>query len=333
MWMFSAGARLLAGMAHGRMGRYGAASPDVMSGTHSHADGSQMTMPAGDHDMSSGAMPAVMPSINPLYVMTRRILLLGVLTTIAVAACRDATSSPAVVATGPGSCSGIAVDPTPPVTSPATMRVFGVGLDTVRYQAGDRGTRHDRVHVDLECPIRSGATKIQHFGTESGCACPQLIDSVIVDGANTTGDVAVSDDGKLLVVATEFVSGSMATYDLTDPRHPALLQSLFQFPEQPLESTPPKLGRVNGKLYAFHLGRSERRRFSRPARDRRSSRRADEPPTESSSKSPAIRMSTTPSPRDGLLFVARWNDGMDIWDIGGGGTNGSPEDPARTRTW
>ena len=31
--------------------------------------------------------------------------------------------------------------------------------------------------------------------------------------------------------------------------------------------------------------------------------------------------------RDGLLFVALWNDGMDIWDIGGGGRGGSPESP------
>ena len=31
--------------------------------------------------------------------------------------------------------------------------------------------------------------------------------------------------------------------------------------------------------------------------------------------------------RDGLLFVALWNDGVDIWDIGGGGTGGTPENP------
>jgi hypothetical protein len=31
--------------------------------------------------------------------------------------------------------------------------------------------------------------------------------------------------------------------------------------------------------------------------------------------------------RDGLLFVALWNDGMELWDVGGCGTGASPENP------
>jgi hypothetical protein len=31
--------------------------------------------------------------------------------------------------------------------------------------------------------------------------------------------------------------------------------------------------------------------------------------------------------RDGLLFVALWNQGMEIWDVGGGGQGGSPSAP------
>ena len=31
--------------------------------------------------------------------------------------------------------------------------------------------------------------------------------------------------------------------------------------------------------------------------------------------------------RDGLLFIGLWNDGVDIWDIGGCGAGASPENP------
>src|SRR5262245_62791922 len=48
---------------------------------------------------------------------------------------------------------------------------------------------------------------------------PMLVDSVIVSDASTLGDVAVSDDGALLVVAMERVNGSIIVYDLADPRH------------------------------------------------------------------------------------------------------------------
>jgi len=42
--------------------------------------------------------------------------------------------------------------------------------------------------------------------------------------------------------------------------------------------------------------------------------------------------------RDGLLFTALWNDGVTIWDVGGGGTGGTIANPVqignvRTATW
>ena len=36
----------------------------------------------------------------------------------------------------------------------------------------------------------------------------------------TLGDIQVSDDGKLLVVATERANGSIVIYDLTNPLKP-----------------------------------------------------------------------------------------------------------------
>ena len=50
---------------------------------------------------------------------------------------------------------------------------------------------------------------------------PGLVDSVVVSGAIAElGDIQISDDGKYLVVATEFAPGYLIVYDLADPRHP-----------------------------------------------------------------------------------------------------------------
>jgi 6-phosphogluconolactonase (cycloisomerase 2 family) len=54
-------------------------------------------------------------------------------------------------------------------------------------------------------------------------AAPTLVDSVLVTTASTLGDVAVTDDGQYLVVATEYAGGSIAIYSLADPRKPAFV--------------------------------------------------------------------------------------------------------------
>ena len=71
-----------------------------------------------------------------------------------------------------------------------------------------------------------------------------------MSGAITTGDVAVSDDGSLLVVASEPSQGSIAVYDLSTPRKPQLL-SRFTNDQTAGGVHTAELGRVNGKLYAF----------------------------------------------------------------------------------
>ncbi|MBA3672429.1 MAG: hypothetical protein H0W68_10475, partial [Gemmatimonadaceae bacterium] len=52
---------------------------------------------------------------------------------------------------------------------------------------------------------------------------PILLDSVAVASATTLGDIAISDDGTLLVVATERAPGAILIYSLADPRKPALI--------------------------------------------------------------------------------------------------------------
>src|SRR5690554_4094328 len=79
---------------------------------------------------------------------------------------------------------------------------------------------------------------------------PALVDSLIIDGATTTGDVQISDDGALLVVATEYVPGSIVVFDRSDPARPRRL-SRFQAASTRNGVHTVKLGRVDGRLYAF----------------------------------------------------------------------------------
>jgi hypothetical protein len=152
---------------------------------------------------------------------------------------------------------------------------------------------------------------------------PLLLDSVTVDSASTLGDVAVSDDGALLIVATERSPGSLLLYSLADPRKPALLTRYSTANTSPGVHTA-EVGRVGGTLYGFLC---------------------IDPAAGSPARVVIVDLSTPSAPRevftrvlgrpyvhdtflrDGLLFLALWNDGVAIWDIGGGGKGGTVTAP------
>ena len=160
---------------------------------------------------------------------------------------------------------------------------------------------------------------------------PILIDSVVVTGATTLGDVAVTDDGALLVVATERDNGGLAIYGLADPRHPVPVTRYVTANTANGVHTS-EIGRVGGRLYAFlsidpgvnrgaHLVVVDLSVPSAPVEvlDRTIGR-------------PFVHDTFV---RDGLLFLALWDDGMAIWDIGGGGAGGTvaaPVELGRVRT-
>lgn len=152
---------------------------------------------------------------------------------------------------------------------------------------------------------------------------PALVDSVIISSARTLGDIAVSDDGTLLVVATES-SGSLLIYSLADPRKPVLLSRFSTGVTLGVHTA--EIGRVNGKLYGF-LSIDPSNSVGVPA------------------QLVVVDLSNPASPqtvltrtlgrpyihdtfvRDGLLYLALWDDGVAIWDIGGGGKGGTVANP------
>jgi hypothetical protein len=145
---------------------------------------------------------------------------------------------------------------------------------------------------------------------------------VVIDTATTLGDVQASDDGSILVVATERALGSIVIFDLANPRKPRFL-SRFRSASTTNGVHTAEVARVNGTLYAFLS--------------------IDPQPAQlvvvdlSNPSAPAevmVRPMGTPFVhdvfvRDGLLFTALWNDGVTIWDIGGGSRGGTVRNPVQ----
>jgi hypothetical protein len=160
---------------------------------------------------------------------------------------------------------------------------------------------------------------------------PRLVDSVRVSDATTLGDVAVSDDGTLLVVATERTPGAIVVYSLADPRKPVQL-SRFTNSETNAGVHTAEIGRVNGRLYGFlsidPSGSLAAKLVTVDLGDPAN-------PTQVFSQFIGTPYVHDTFVRDGLLFLALWNDGVAIWDIGGGGKGGTPAKPVelgRVRT-
>lgn len=219
-----------------------------------------------------------------------------------------------------------------PFTGPA-LSSLGRGDMTARYMAevwtrGDvayTSTWSERITNDVS--VFGNAV---HIWRITGAA-PVLVDSLIVENATTLGDVQVSDDGKLLVVATERQNGSIVIYDLANPLKP-VRRARYQTANTSNGVHTAELARVNGTLYAFLsidplTARLVIVDLSDPSNPREVFVRA--------MGNPFVHDVFV---RDGLLFTALWNDGMTIWDLGGGGKGGSPSNPVqignlRTAAW
>jgi hypothetical protein len=106
-----------------------------------------------------------------------------------------------------------------PVSGPTAMTITGHGAYTSRYTA-ELSVRGNTAYTSTwgeRAGARGNAILIWDVSTTT----PILVDSVLVGpNVTNTGDVAISDDGSLLVVATERAPGHIIIFDLADPRAP-----------------------------------------------------------------------------------------------------------------
>ncbi|MEO6445830.1 MAG: hypothetical protein ABIZ91_07395 [Gemmatimonadaceae bacterium] len=224
----------------------------------------------------------------------------------------------------------VPVDPDsqPPPVATRVMSVTGQGVVTNRYTAevwargnyaytttwGARGNPQVLGNAIYIWDVR---------------ATPVLVDSVLVPNVapelavRTLGDVQVTDDGALLVVPTELGPGSLEIYDLANPVKPRSL-ARFTSPNITRGVHTAELQRVNGTLYAFLSVNSASAHPSRLLVVDLSNPAA---PVEVMFRDMGNPFIHDVFVRDGLLFTALWNDGLVIWDIGGGGKGGSVQNP------
>jgi len=216
-------------------------------------------------------------------------------------------------------CSDGVVDPAPQPVS-AALQVLGQGPVAERFTA-EVWVRGNIAYTTTWGNRFAPGNAVKIWDVSSGGA-PVLVDSVIVPGAGTLGDIQTSDDGSLLVVATEYTGGSIAIYDLANPIKPQLLTRYTSANTNPGVHTA-EVQRVNGRLYAFlsiDPGPSSAARLvivdiTNP--------RA---PVEVFTAVMGIPYVHDVYVRDGILFTALWTDGLSIWDLGGAGS-GSPSAP------
>lgn len=249
-----------------------------------------------------------------------------------------ALAASVLAATALAACSsdGTAPPPEPPVVScagtPATLPVAfaasGAGLQPT-------GGGALRCRYTAEVAVRGSLAYTTTWGNREGRlgnmvyvwdvsgGTPQLVDSVGVDGAAITGDVHVSDDGRLLVVAREHAPGGIAVFSLANPRTPQLLVFHATASTSPGVHTA-DVARVNGVLHAFL---------------------AVNPGLPTGPQLVIVDLSAPATPRevlarpmgqpfihdvfvrDGVLFTALWDAGLSIWDVGGAGRGGTPAAP------
>lgn len=207
----------------------------------------------------------------------------------------------------------------PPTDSPPLF-TFGNGLVTERY-TGEVWVRGNVAYTTTwqfrEAP--GNAIKIWDVAGD----VPTLVNTVIVPNALTLGDIQTSDDGQLLIVATEYSpGGSIMIYSLADPVNPQPI-SRYTTPLTDPGVHTAEVQRVNGILYAFL---------------------SVDPGGGSPARLVIVDLSDPATPvqvftaalgspfvhdvfvRDGILITALWNQGITIWDIGGAG-NGSVSNP------
>ena len=145
---------------------------------------------------------------------------------------------------------------------------------------------------------------------------------VTLPDSYATGDVTISEDGRTLLVAGNGPTGGFfVLYDLADPLRPQLLSRTTTAGTRGDVHTA-KFGVVNGRSYAFLANARDGQLVIADVTNARA-------PVEIAVMKVGNPIVHDVFVRGGLLFVAGWNEGLSIWDIGGGGKGGTPANPVR----
>lgn len=248
---------------------------------------------------------------------------LAVLLLAVASACGEDTPDPVDPGTGNGGGGTGTINAGCTNTTPAagSLAILGCGRYSERYTAEVwvRGSTAYTTTWGTRGTNRGNAIMVWDV---SGAA-PTLVDSVVVaTGATTIGDVQVSEDGRTLVVATEPGPLALLVYDLANPRKPTQVSSLTVDGFRGAHTA--ELGQVGGRLHAFL---------------------AQYPNAGGTARVTVVDLGTPSAPtvvlarsfpgttihdtfyRDGVLFLALWNQGLVIWDVGGFGRGGTIANP------
>lgn len=211
---------------------------------------------------------------------------------------------------------------TQPPNAPGSLATIGEGIVNERY-TGEVNVRGNVAYTTTWGPRDTFGNAVKIWDVSGNT--PQLVDSLIVPFASTLGDVQVTDDGLLLVVATERSGGSIMIYSLSNPSKPQLITRYTTALTDPGVHTA-EVQRVNGKLYAFLCIDPANGIPARLVIVDLSNPAAPQQVFTAAMGSPFVHDVYV---RDGILITALWDDGITLWDIGGGGHGGSVSNPVQ----
>jgi hypothetical protein len=228
----------------------------------------------------------------------------------------------AVAACDGGDGKGGIVEP-PDTTPPVQLSVVGQGVVTERFTS-EVAVAGDWVYTGTWSARQTSGNALKIWNASSGT--PVLVDSIIIPNARTLGDVQISQDGSLLVVPAEARTAADGIYifNRSNPAKPTLISQFVTTSTQGGVHTV-KLGTVSDRHYAFLSINPA----TVPARLLIVDITNPANPTQVFERTMGIPYVHDVFVRDGLLFTALWDDGMTIWDIGGGGRGGTPANPVQ----
>jgi hypothetical protein len=203
--------------------------------------------------------------------------------------------------------------PVTPVAVSHALTVFGAGLVSDRY-TGEIWVRGNVAYTTTWGNRDAPGNAVKIWDVSGNV--PTLVDSLIVPSASTLGDIQTSDDGLLLVIATEFSPGSIMIYSLANPVKPQLI-SRYTTALTDAGVHTAEVQRVNGKLYAFLCIDPQ---SGSPARLVIVDLSDPAAPTQVFTAAMGSPFVHDVFVRDGILITALWNQGITIWDIGGAGS-------------